>query len=395
VILPLIFSLIGLVIFFCCLYLWLIALAARRSILPARPAAALVRFAIAIPAHNEEVVIGQTVATLRQMAYPQDRYDIFVVADNCSDRTAEYARAQGAICYERATPERRGKGPALQWLFAHIFNDGCYQAVVVFDADTQVSPDFLTVMNNRLAQGNSGCAVIQGRHVISNPRAGWFPALTWAMMTIDCRLYSQGRANLGLSARHMGDSICFRTEVLERIGWGSGLTEDYELRLQLLLEGVRIAYEPAARGYGQAPTTWQEAQAQRVRWASGIANAGQRYRKQLLIAGMKRRNWSILDGALGAMIPSYSTLTMIALLLAGASLVWNAALPGWLPVAGLAILALCFIYPWFGLMLEKAPGWAYLAILSGPLFMIWRTWIKLLARWRGQKVNWVRTPHRR
>lgn len=373
-----------------CAYLWIIALASIRRSAPARPVTVQQRFAVVLPAHNEEGVIGQTVATLQQQTYPREGFDIFVVADNCSDRTAEAARDAGAICLERVSAERSGKGAALQWAFGQIFAYGTYDAVVVFDADTQVRPDFLQVMNNRLAQG---AQVIQGRHVISNPRAGWFPALTWAMMVIDNRYSNQGRANLRLSAKHMGDSICLRREVLERLGWGSGLTEDYELRLQLLLEDICIEYEPAAVGYGQAPATWQEAQAQRLRWASGIASAGRRYWQRLLKAGLKSRNWSQLDGAVSLSIPSYSTLTLLALILGGASLIWRGSLPGWLPGAWLATLALCFIYPWFGLALERAPAWAYLAILSGPVFMLWRTWINLLARLRGGKIHWVRTPH--
>jgi 1,2-diacylglycerol 3-beta-glucosyltransferase len=373
------------------LYWWLIALAGIRRSKPAGKAIYCNRFAIAIPAHNEESVIGQTVATLKKLDYPGDHFEIYVAADNCSDRTAEMARGQGAVCFERASQERSGKGAALSWLFERIFEEGDYQAVVVFDADTQVSPDFLRVMNNRL---ETGAQVIQGRHVISNPRAGWFPALTWAMMTIDNRYSNQGRSNLGFSAKHMGDSICFRGEVLKEMGWGSGLTEDYEFRLRLLLEKICIQYEPEAVGYGQAPLTWQEAHAQRLRWARGMADASQRYRRQLFREGFRQRNGGMLDGALSITVPSYSTLTLIGLGLLAASLISRAAGPDWLLYAWMGTLFFLFIYPLFGLALERAPGWAYLAILSGPFFMLWRTWINLLARLRAKRVTWVRTPHR-
>jgi cellulose synthase/poly-beta-1,6-N-acetylglucosamine synthase-like glycosyltransferase len=370
-------------------YLWVIALASIRPVRIVKEARHVRRFAVAIPAHNEESVIGETVATLKKLDYPADLWDVFVAADNCTDRTAELARAAGAVCYERTSAERSGKGEALRWLFERIFQAGDYEAVVVFDADTQVRGDFLRVVNQRL---EAGAQVVQGKHVISNPRQGWFPALTWAMMTIDCRLFSQGRTNLGLSARHMGDSICFRAPILRELGWGSGLAEDYELRLRLLLSGVCIEYEPGAVGYGQAPLTWQEAQAQRVRWARGVATASKAFRGQLLRKGIDSRDWRLIDGALSVSLPSYTALALISWVLLLINLLVGAA-PGQAWGWGGALAGL-FVYPLFGLALERAPGWAYLVILSGPVYMIWRTWINLLARLRARRIVWVRTPHR-
>ncbi|MFN8496839.1 MAG: glycosyltransferase family 2 protein [Anaerolineae bacterium] len=130
------------------------------------------RWAIAIPAHNEETVIGRTVAGLRQMDYPADLYAIHVVADHCSDETAEVAQAAGAVAHERADGPRGGKGQALRWLFARLLdgdghdNAAAYDAVVVFDADTQVDAGFLKAMDACLAQG---ATAIQGQHRISNP----------------------------------------------------------------------------------------------------------------------------------------------------------------------------------------------------------------------------------
>jgi cellulose synthase/poly-beta-1,6-N-acetylglucosamine synthase-like glycosyltransferase len=373
-------------------YLWFLALASIRASRGLPPATSTHRFAIAVPAHDEEAVIGQTVATLRQQRYPAEMYDIFVVADHCTDRTVEAASNQGATCLERDDGPRGGKGQALRWLFERIFTAGTsYDAVVVFDADTQVDAGFLSVMNARLA---AGAKVVQGRHVISNPREGWFPALTWAMMTIDNRYHNQGRIALGLSAKHMGDSICFRSDVLRSLGWGSGLTEDYEFRLRLLLEGIRIQYEPRAVGYGQAPPRLKEAQAQRSRWLKGTADARKRYRKELLRQGLHRGDWAMLDGALGSSMPSYSTLALVSAIM----FLCHIALSGqfWPILAYLwGITALTwFAYPLLGLALEKSLWWGYVAVLSGPVFMLWRTWLSLRVRWMGRSVTWVRTSHK-
>lgn len=392
-----IISLIGLVI--CALplgYLMLLALASVRptsssSTVKRQPAR---RFIIAIPAHNEASVIATTIQWLRVLGYPANLFSIHVVADHCSDHTAAAARQAGALVHERNDSPRTGKGAALSWLFQRVLHDEAYDAVVVFDADTKVDREFLRVMDARLARGDQ---VIQGQHRISNCDSGWFPALTWAMFLVDNRFQNLGRANLGWSAKNMGDSICFRTDILRKIGWGEGLTEDYQLRQRLLLEGVTIAYEPEAIGYGEAPRTWTQARAQRARWLRGTHQASQQFARRLLIEGFKRREAALLDGAIQAYFPSYSTLTMIGVVFLLVQLLINwlvAPLFPWILVgAWMAIAGALFAYPLMGLALERAPLRAYLVILSGPFFIVWRTWLALSARFGGRPVIWVRTAH--
>jgi cellulose synthase/poly-beta-1,6-N-acetylglucosamine synthase-like glycosyltransferase len=379
------------IILICISYWWLIALASIRPLDKPNLSIPRIRFAIAIPAHDEEAVIGYTVATLKGLDYPHQLYDIYVVADYCSDLTCQAATNAGAITYERSDGERGGKGSALRYLFQKIFDSGIdYDAIVIFDADTRVDPSSLQFMNSHL---NLGAQVIQGKHVISNPREGWFPALTWAMMTIDNRFSNHGRTNLKLSAKHMGDSICFRSEILDRFGWGKGLTEDYELRFSLILDGYAIQYEPNAIGYGQAAQSLSQALAQRLRWARGMADARKVYRNLMICEMIRQKSRLTIDATLGMLIPSYSTLTLISIV---ALLINIILMPNvWPFLINLWIFAvvILFIYPLFGLALEKAPGWAYLAILSGPFFIVWRTLLNIQARLRPSNITWVRTQH--
>jgi cellulose synthase/poly-beta-1,6-N-acetylglucosamine synthase-like glycosyltransferase len=217
------------------------------------------------------------------------------------------------------------------------------------------------------------------------------------MFLIDNRFQNLGRSNLGFSAKHMGDSICFRAGVLRGIGWGEGLTEDYELRQRLLLEGVKIAYEPTAVGYGEAPRTWAQARAQRARWLRGTHDASQQFARRLLVEGIRRRDEVLLEGAAQAYLPSYSTLNLVTTLwlLAQVLINWQVGplfstgvLWGWGAVVGAL-----FIYPFIGLALEGAPLRAYLAILSGAIFVAWRTWLALTARFGRRRVTWIRTAH--
>ena len=375
-------------------YLFVLAVASARgssAVVSRQPST---RFAIAIPAHDEASVIAATVNRLRGLEYPAELFTIHIVADHCTDNTAEAARHAGAVVHERNEGPRTGKVAALSWLFQKILKKEQCDAVVIFDADTRVEPEFLQIMNCRLTDGDQ---VIQGQHFISNPNQGWFPALTWAMFLIDNRFQNLGRSNLGWSAKNMGDSICFRVEVLLQLGWGEGLTEDYHLRHKLLLNGIRIAYEPAAIGYGEAPITWDRARAQRARWLRGTHDSSKQYVKRLIREGIRKHNLAMLDGAIQASFPSFSTLSLLSLILLMIQVVthysFKQILPWPLIGAWATMVALLFAYPLIGLALERAPVRAYLAILLGPYFILWRTWLAFISRFRRKQVTWIRTEH--
>lgn len=377
-------------------YYWLLALASTRktskkkSDLSLNSRGSHYRFAIVIPAHNEADIIEQTLVQLKALNYPRELYTIFVVADFCTDQTAEIAKRQGATCLERVEGDRGGKGDALRWALKQILTlQPSYDVIVVFDADTLVDPYFLFYMNARLQMG---AQVIQGQHKISNPQAGVFPALTYAMMVVDNRFQNQGRENLGFCVKNMGDSICLRTEVLRKLDWSTELTDDYDLRLRLILAGLRIVYEPAAVGCGQAPLTWREARAQRLRWAQGIAKAGKSYRYKLWKSALKERCMLKLDGAISVTLPSYSSLAMISVFMLLIHNIFSSLFSPELLKAWWIVTGACFIYPWFGLAIERAPAWSYLAIACGPLFMVWRQLIQLRAR-LSRSADWIRTPH--
>jgi cellulose synthase/poly-beta-1,6-N-acetylglucosamine synthase-like glycosyltransferase len=353
------------------------------------------KFALVIPAHNEETVIEKTVQRLLTLDYPANLYTIHIVADLCSDATASLARRAGAIVYERSEGPRNGKASALSWLFQYILAEGNFDAVVIFDADTRVDKNFLRAMDLRLQSGDK---IIQGQHIISNSDDGWFPALTWAMFLIDNRFQNLGRANLGWSAKNMGDSICLRADVLRQVGWGEGLADDYQMRQKFLLHGVKIAYEPAAKGFGEAPLTWAQARAQRLRWIRGVDDANQQYASQLLRAGISTRDPALLDAALQAHLPSYSFLavgTVFLFLIDLLAYRWlDQVMPPLFLALWLTLLSTLFLYPIFGLALEKAPKKAYRIILLSPVFIIWRIWLTIVGRLAKQNVTWIRTAHK-
>jgi len=379
------------IIIICGSYHWLMALASIKEIPEGTQPSEYLKFAVVITAYNEAGVIRSTLEKIYALDYPSDHFEVFVAADNCTDDTAHIARSVGTVCFDKEDGGPIGKGPVLNWLIDRIFEqDEEFDAFVVFDADTVVDKKFLGIMNARL-QG--GAQVVQGKHTISNPTASWYTALACALMIIDNRFSNQGRQNLNLSAKNMGDSICVRTEVLKTHPWGSGLTEDYDYRLHLLMDSILIEYEPQAVGYGQAPVSWAVARNQRLRWLKGFTETGRKYRRKLFSAALDNKNLAQFDGALGTVVPSYSTLALITLLAFLFSLFIRSQVISMVRTLGSVLLLFWFLYPIFGLTLERAPLKFYLAILTGPFFMVWRSWLRIRLYFLGEGITWIRTDH--
>jgi cellulose synthase/poly-beta-1,6-N-acetylglucosamine synthase-like glycosyltransferase len=386
------------ILMLCVAYQLGLALASIRH--PSKPdqgAASRTRFALAIPAHNEAAVLPATLAQLQRQEYAPALFDVHVVADHCSDDTVEVARKGGAIAHVRSSPPSGLKSHALQWLLGRILSaDPAYDAVAVFDADSLVAPSFLRVMDAHL---RAGAQVLQGQHIVSNPHDSWLAAMAAVDMRLNNRLRNQSRCNLGLSCRLMGDAMVFDAQVLRDHGWlGASLTEDREVGYELLLRGIRVRYVPEARSYGQAAGRWRQAQPQRLRWYRGLVGMQHRLAGRLLRGAVRSRSLALLDGLLELMMPSYSFLAALSLLNLGlvvGTAWWLPSVRGLLGPAGAAVLVAAWVfYPILGLVIDRAPQWAFRALLLGPVYLLWRLWISVLVRLRGDRVRWIRT-HRR
>ncbi len=375
-------------------YVLLLAGTRRRRATPAKTDSPSLRFAVALPAHNEEGVIGATVARLLHSDYPRDCFDVHVVADYCNDGTAAKARDAGAVVHERRDGPQGRKGYALAWLLERLLRDATrYEAFVIFDADSRVAPDFLSHANRMLV---SGAQAAQGRHVIANPSASRFSALADADMRLNNRLRNQAKENLGLSARLMGDGMCFRREVLERYPWSraTSLTEDREYGLYLATQGVRVRYLPEAVSCGEAAMRWRDAGSQRLRWHGGVFEMQRRWLRPLLAAAWRKRNPAAFDLALELLLPPFSLLALASAASAVAGGVLTLLLPRALPVflAGAALTAAAVCLPVLGLLSEGAPASTLQALALGPFYALWRALIAARVELKRGRVKWVRTP---
>lgn len=254
------------------------------------------RFALVIAAHNEELVIGNVIDSLLNQNYPGELYDIFIVADNCTDRTASIALQHGAIVYERFDAEKRGKGHALEWMFRKLYKmDGKYDVISVFDADNLVSSNYLEEMNKQLCKGHK---VVQGYIDSKNPFDSWITCSYSIAFWLSNRLFQLPRHYLGLCCGLCGTGFCVDISILKEIGWGATcLTEDLEFTMKLALNGKTVAWAHNAVVYDEKPLTLKQSWGQRKRWMQGHADCAARFLGPLFKKAFKECSLASFDAA--------------------------------------------------------------------------------------------------
>ena len=224
-----------------------------------------------IPARNEELVIGNLIDSIRKNKYPQDKLDIYVIAHNCADRTAEYARRKGAIVYEYDNVNEKTKGYALKYLFDQIKNNHNikqYDGFFIFDADNILDEHYIKKMNAAFVSRNKKDVITSFRNS-KNFGSNLMATLYGLYFVYGCRLESRGRTVLGCSTRVSGTGYLFNSELVND-GWKYlTLTEDWELTVDQILKDNKIVYCDEAVFYDEQPISFSVMWKQRVRWAKG------------------------------------------------------------------------------------------------------------------------------
>lgn len=362
-----------------------LALAAARS----APGSAAVgeprlRWAIVVPAHDEEAGIAATVTSLREL---REDARIVVVADNCTDATAARAAAAGAETLERSDPNRRGKGFALAWAFDRILREpGGPDAVLVIDADCRASENLLDAVEARL---NAGSDAVQASYVVSNPDESAASALRYAGFAMVNTVRPLGRSALGGSAGLLGTGMAFRRDLLERQPWRAfSFAEDREQHLELVASGERVAFAPEAWVSSPMPTSLRASEQQQARWESGKLRLVRHLSPVLVRRWLRTGDWAALDAALEPLLPSQSLLLAMSALSGGLALLLSR--PGLLArsVANVVVQLGCIAW---ALRLVGAPAAVYRAIVLAPAFLVQR--LGLLSRLAAGRRprTWVRT----
>ena len=332
------------------------------------------RFMTIIPAHNEEKVVANLVESLKKLDYPKDLYDIYVIADNCTDKTAEVAKKAGAIVYERFDEAHKTKGHALQWFLAQKIEENApYDAFCIFDADNIVDENFLKVMNKKLCQGEE---VVQGYKDIKNPSDSWVSAgyaiFYWTMH----RFYHLARYNIGLSPLMNGTGFMVKFDVIKPQGWNTKtLTEDIEFSLKRIIEGKKLGWARDAIVYDEQPVGFKQSWTQRSRWTVGHMQCLKEYTKPLAEAVVKNKTVMNFDGLLYMLGTTPMLILTMVLVIVNIVLFATGAMSGLdFTIQMLKyIIPTLLVLPFMGLVvlyLEKKPIKPMIkGLLTYPIFM--------------------------
>jgi hypothetical protein len=345
------------------------------------------RLVVLIPAHDEEAGIGATLESLAACEYPAPARRTVVIADNCSDATATVARAIGAEVWERSDPDRRGKGFAVAWALDRLLEPGAeVDAIVLVDADCIVSANLLSAAAERL---RAGAEALQVDYLADNPEDSTVSALRFAAFALADTVRFLGKQRLGLSCGLVGTGMAFTADALRESPWTTtGLVEDGEYHMRLVLNGVRTEFVPEAWVSQAVPTTLRASADQQARWEKGRLDLIRAWTPRLIGSGIARRDTVKLHAGLECLVPPQSVIA-----LGGVTGVVLAALGGQRRLLVLSLLTLAgqatFVVG--GLRLVRAPAGVYRALLMAPVLIA--TKVALYARLlsgRGPS-SWVRT----
>ena len=231
------------------------------------------RFLVLVPAHNEEKVIGDIIQNLQAMDYPKELYDFYIIADNCTDGTAEKARALGAKVIEtrKDSPDApTGKPIALKKALQAVGDyQNRYDLMMIFDADNLMDTNMFREVNSQyLDKGKPD--FIQCYLGAKNKKGvvAWF---YYTGYTLTNRFFDLAKHRLGLNCAIGGTGFAMSTSYLyKRGGWTTmSLTEDFEIQVEATLEGRRILWNHFTRVYDEKPTSLRASIRQKLRWGQG------------------------------------------------------------------------------------------------------------------------------
>lgn len=346
------------------------------------------KFDVIVPAHNEASVIARTVASLNKLDWPADRFRKVVVADNCTDETAALAQQHGATALIRHDTTLRGKGYALQYAFQESAAYGFADAVVVIDADAEVSTNLLEAFASRI---EAGAHAVQAHYGILNPNASWRTRLITIAKAAFHIIRSRARERMKVSCGIRGNGWCVTHRLLKEVPYGAfSLTEDVEYGITLGLSGYRVFYADEAHSDAEMVSNEQAARRQRQRWEDGRFQLIRAKTLPLLLHAIRQRSAVCLDLAVDLMVLPVSYVAANIVLLIVVAALWSIWVPPmvsmlWLGIGCAIALTLHILRGWqlsgIGLQglfdLARAPG-----------FIIWK--LLLMVR-RRDSTEWVRT----
>lgn len=250
------------------------------------------KFAIVIPARNEELVIGNLIQSLNTQEYPKDKYDIYVLPNNCTDNTEKIAKEFNAEVIDCQNQIIHSKGDVLRYAFKTLEVKD-YDAYIIFDADNIVHPNFINEMNKYLALGYR---VAQGYRDSKNPSDTWISSSHSMHYIIQNFFMNKSRMNINKSCFINGTGFMVSKELINDYGYNSlTITEDIELTVKCGFNNEKIAFVESAITYDEQPIDFEVSWKQRKRWSVGTLQCLKQYYKEIFKDIFENKNFESVD----------------------------------------------------------------------------------------------------
>ncbi len=361
----------GLAAFAMALYLFVVTVAGFFAKLITQNVPSSTRIALIIPAHNESLLIKRTIESIQASDYPAHLFDIFVIADNCTDDTAEIAVGMGVRCLERFDEDKRGKGHALRWAFDKAVSEKWdYGAYIIIDADSVVSAVLVKRVNDYISSGFDALSCFHMVQGSSNS-----PAIDIVKMGFTLRnLRNAGISVLGGSAPLLGSGMCFSGRLVQRYGWSAfSLTEDREEWAFLYSKGVKVGYIPDAKVYSEMPGAVKDLENPMARWDVGRMNITTRFLLPFLSRLRSEKSPGALLTLLELITPPFTLILFSIGLGMVIALVLHNLISQYTVALWVVALSLMSVSALLGLIRMKAPLRNYLNLFIFSVFLVpWR-----------------------
>ncbi len=365
-------------------YSSIIALWGLRTPLSLTPGQNRRRIRVVVAANNEATVIAGLASDLASQDYPSNLLNVCVIADRCTDDTANIARSFVEVV-ERTTGEG-GKGAAISWYLDRFpLVEG--EVLVVLDADNRIDPDYVAGI---AAAFDAGAEVVQTYLDVANPQGSVLATANALTYWASNRMVQLARSNIGWSCDLGGTGMAFTKAALDDAGgFTDDLTDDMALNVRLNLAGHRATWLHDVHVYDEKPTDTKSTVIQRARWVRGKRVLQRRYGLSLVQAGVAQRQPALFDLAFRLYNPGRSAIALAVATLA--------VIAGVFPEFGLwpwwllgAIAAIVVLMPMVFLAVDRVPvryilRYPYVALIA----MLWLP-IRIASRILP---TWKRTAH--
>lgn len=350
------------------------------------------RFAVLIPAHNEENLLQSTLDSCRALDYPKDLLRVVVVADNCTDATAQVAAAAGVESLERFDAQRRGKGYALAWALPRLL-DGTVDTVMVLDADCELDPHALRLLDAQLSQGHEA---MQLNNVTNNASDSPISFLLAVANKLENDFFYAPKSRLGAAVLLRGTGMVLHADILRRFPWEAfSVVEDTDYSLRLLEAGVPIRFLPEARVVSAFPSQYKTLSVQRSRWVGGMVTFSVLRGLSLLAKGLFLLRPRLADA--GITLLTLSRALIIGELVFAWLIVFAAAMVSPAYALSLAVALLVaslgyFAYAVVGLATvdHASLSWKHVVLL--PLTTLTYLLVAMKSLLYAGSTQWVKTP---